>query len=198
MSSLPVRSRMAPPPDGNPLGEGGAQRQTGEPELDLRVGALVVYGEHGVGRVTRRSDGGSGGGGTVVVEFASDLSVTLPIDRAVLCLRSLANAVELARVEDALRSRDAVVEKSWQVRTKTTRTKIAAGEAVGLAEVVRDAVGRERQLAAGSGLSSYERELYLKARRLLAAELGVATGTDETQAEAWIEVQLDGTAAGPE
>ena len=156
---------------------------------------MVVYGEHGVGRVTQRSDKGNGGG-TVVVEFASDLSVTLPIDRAVLCLRSLASAVELARVEDALRARDTVVEKSWQVRTKTTRTKIASGEAVGLAEVVRDAVGRERQMAAGSGLSSYERELYLKARRLLAAELGVATGTDEAQAEAWIEVQLAGTAAG--
>ena len=195
MSSLPVRSRTAPPPDGNPLGGSGAQRQAGEPELDLRVGAVVVYGEHGVGRVTRRSDKGNGGG-TVVVEFASDLSVTLPIDRAVLCLRSLASAVELARVEDALRARDTVVEKSWQVRTKTTRTKIASGEAVGLAEVVRDAVGRERQMAAGSGLSSYERELYLKARRLLAAELGVATGTDEAQAEAWIEVQLAGTAAG--
>jgi RNA polymerase-interacting CarD/CdnL/TRCF family regulator len=195
MSSLPVRSRTVPPPDGKPLGAAGTQHQAGEPELDLRVGAVVVYGEHGVGRVTQRSDKGSSGG-TVVVEFASDLSVTLPIDRAVLCLRSLASAVELARVEDALRARDTVVEKSWQVRTKTTRTKIASGEAVGLAEVVRDAVGRERQLAAGSGLSSYERELYLKARRLLAAELGVATGTDEAQAEAWIEVQLAGTAAG--
>jgi RNA polymerase-interacting CarD/CdnL/TRCF family regulator len=195
MSSLPVPSRMALQPDGNPLGDG---RDAGSPALDLRVGALVVYGEHGVGRVSRRTAAKSGTGGTVVVEFAADLSVTLPLERAALCLRSLANEVDLARVEDALRSQDAVVEKSWQVRTKTTRTKIASGEAVGLAEVVRDAVGRERQLAAGSGLSSYERELYLKARRLLAAELGVATGTDEIQAEAWIEGQLAVTAAGPE
>ena len=36
----------------------------------------------------------------------------------------------------------------------------------------------------------YERELYLKARRLLAAELGAATATDEAQVEAWIDGQL--------
>ena len=67
--------------------------------------------------------------------------------------------------------------------------KIAAGEPVGLAEVVRDAVVRQRRSPSGA-LSMYERELYLKARRLLAAELGAATATDEAQAEAWIDGQL--------
>ena len=36
----------------------------------------------------------------------------------------------------------------------------------------------------------YEQELYLKARRLLAAELSAATATDEAQADAWIDGQL--------
>jgi RNA polymerase-interacting CarD/CdnL/TRCF family regulator len=74
-------------------------------------------------------------------------------------------------------------------RTRVTRTKIAAGEPVGLAEVVRDAVVRQRRSPSGA-LSMYERELYLKARRLLAARLGAATATDEAQAEAWIDGQL--------
>ena len=43
-------------------------------------------------------------------------------------------------------------------------------------------------------LSTQERALYLKARRLLAAELGVATATDEAQADAWIEGQLEASA----
>ncbi len=170
-------------------------------QLDLRVGALVVYGGHGVGRVSGKRTGGAGEGssGSVTVELADGLSVTLPLERALTCLRAVADADELARVEQTLRrprpaDEDAAGEKSWLVRATSTRTKIAAGEAVGLAEVVRDAVARQRRASSGT-LSPQERALYLKARRLLAAELGVATATDEAEADAWIEAQLEASAS---
>jgi RNA polymerase-interacting CarD/CdnL/TRCF family regulator len=164
------------------------------PELDLRVGSLVVYRGYGLGRVSEAPTGKAGASPGVVLEFDGGLSVTLPHDRAVECLRAVSDEDELARVRDALRSRDAAAETTWQNRTRATQTKIAAGEAVGLAEVVRDSMVRLRASSNGA-LSVHERELYLKARHLLAAELAAATATDEAQAEAWIDGQLEASAA---
>jgi len=166
-------------------------------ELDLGVGSFVVYGGHGVGRVILIQDAESALDlrRTVVLEFAGGLSVTLPLQRAVTCLRPLVGEVELTHVREVLRSREARIEESWQARTKITRAKLAAGEAVGLAEVVRDLAVRQRGFSEGTTLSSHERELYLRARRLLAAELAAATERDEAGADAWIEAQLDWVAA---
>jgi RNA polymerase-interacting CarD/CdnL/TRCF family regulator len=167
------------------------------PALDLRIGSLVVYGGHGVGRVALTDDAGPAPHRRrrVVLEFAGGLSVTLPIERAVTCLRPLAGEVERAQVREVLRSRESRIEKSWQARTRSTRTKLADGAAVGLAEVVRDSALRQRGFSDGTTLSSHERELYLRARRLLAAELAAATESDEAGANAWIETQLDWVAA---
>jgi len=164
-----------------------------EPGLDLSVGALVVYGGYGLGRVTarRQRNGGDTEDATIVLDFASGLSVILPLERAESCLRPPAGARAFADVRTVLRSPNPTVEPSWQVRTRTSRAKIAAGDPVGLAEVVRDAVERQRGVAAGPARASAEQELYLKARRLLAAELAVAAGVDESQAENWIESQLE-------
>jgi RNA polymerase-interacting CarD/CdnL/TRCF family regulator len=165
----------------------------GETGLDLSVGAVVVYGGHGVGRVTGRnaSDGDDADGATVVLELASGLSVILPLERAESCLRPPADARAFKKVRAVLRSQNTTIEQSWQARTRATRAKIAAGDTVGLAEVVRDAVQRQRRFGAGSTLSTAEQRLYHKARRLLADELAVTTAVDESQAETWIESQLD-------
>jgi RNA polymerase-interacting CarD/CdnL/TRCF family regulator len=56
---------------------------------------------------------------------------------------------------------------------------------------------RERRLIAkhnGSQLSPGERDLYIRARRLLSAEIGLAHGLDPVDADAWIEGQLLATA----
>jgi RNA polymerase-interacting CarD/CdnL/TRCF family regulator len=164
-----------------------------ETGLDLSIGALVVYGGHGLGRVTGRrpSDGEDGQAATIVVEFTSGLSVILPLARAESCLRSPADAKAFEAVRAVLRSQNTTIERSWQTRTQTARAKIAAGEPVGLAEVVRDGAERQRRFAAGSKPSDAEQQLYQKARRLLTAELAVATNIDEAEADTWIETQLD-------
>jgi RNA polymerase-interacting CarD/CdnL/TRCF family regulator len=192
MSSLSARSGRSSTGSTAGLNDpGGSLAATGS-QVDLSVGAMVVYGGYGLGRVACTRDRGTGqySSGSVVLEFAGGLSVTLPRERAIACLRSVADQRELARVENALRHDNATVEKSWQARTRNTRTKIAAGDPVGLAEVVREAVTRQRTSASGA-LSMYENELYLKARRLLVAELGVATATDEVRADAWVDSQLE-------
>ncbi len=162
-------------------------------ELDLGVGSLVVYGAHGLGRVTA-GQSVDVTAATVCIEFESGLSVILPLERAEACLRPPAGANELEAIGAVLRSRDTEIEESWQARSRATRTKIALGETGGLAEVVRDAIERKRRSAPGWSLSTAEQELYRKARHLLAAELAVAAGLDEDGADNWIELQLEGGA----
>jgi CarD family transcriptional regulator len=166
----------------------GTAERLSDSELELHDGALVVYGGHGIGRVSR--DPSAGANDRVVVEFESGLSVTLPLERAQACLRPVGGAREFDRVREILRSTEGSTETSWQARTRANKEKIASGQAVALAEVVRDAVRRQESLAAGSSLSVFERELYGKARKLLAAEVAASTGTDEADAEAWIDDQL--------
>jgi RNA polymerase-interacting CarD/CdnL/TRCF family regulator len=62
-----------------------------------------------------------------------------------------------------------------------------------LAEVVRNGARRDRGLKAkgtGSQLSPSERDLYLRARRLLSSEIAWARGLDPDEADDWIEAQL--------
>jgi len=152
------------------------------------VDDLVVYASHGVGRVAIRQPE------TVVLEFAEGgLSVTLPIERAVECVRPVSTEVEIASIGRTLGGADAVGQENWQRRLKTTRGKVTGGEAAGLAEVIRDASRRDERATARKEpgrLSLTERQLYLKARKLLADEIGASRGVDPSAADAWIGGQL--------
>ena len=165
--------------------------------LDLTVGSVVVYGSHGIGRVSALSTPRKGEGeeGMVIIEFSSGLSVSLPLDLARTCLRPLAGVVELDDIRAVLRARDVPLEKSWQALLRSARSKISAGDLVGLAEVVRDTAQRKRNFTSGSTLSSSESGVYWKARHLLAAELVAVADLEETEAEAWIDEQLNDAAA---
>jgi RNA polymerase-interacting CarD/CdnL/TRCF family regulator len=163
--------------------------------MRLAIGDRVVYASHGIGRVVARPKTKTGGE-VVVLEFGQDLSVTLPVERARETLRPLAGKKELESVRATLRGRDKGGEVVWQKRLKMTQAKVAGGEPLGLAEVVRDAVHRERTTTArgeGIRLSLSERNLYLKARQLLAEEIGLARGIELAEADDWIGAQLSGT-----
>ena len=168
---------------------------TPEADQTLAVGAAVVYGSYGIGRVTHRTSTRSGSSTSemVVIEFASGLSVTMPFERASACLRPLSGDSEVALVQKTLRSHDSGDEDTWQNRTRSARSKIVAGDLVALAEVVRNAARREGQPTPGGGtvrLSTHERELSVQARHLLATELAISQGTNEAAADEWIEQQL--------
>ena len=149
---------------------------------------LVIYASHGVGRVAMRQPE------TVVLEFAEGgLSVTLSIERAVECVRPVSTEVEIASIGRTLGGADTVSQENWQRRLKTARGKVTGGEATGLAEVIRDASRRDERATARKEqgrLSLSERQLYLKARKLLAGEIGASRGVDPSAADAWIGDQL--------
>jgi CarD family transcriptional regulator len=163
--------------------------------MALAVGDVVVYASHGVGRITARHSNPLHGEreDVVVLELPFGLSITLPIERARDALRPLSSEAEIARVQTTLRGAESPRESSWQKRFNTLREKVSAGDAVGLAEVVRDGVHREQRSAARDGalLSQGERSLYLKARQLLAHEIGAVRGIEPAEADAWIADQIE-------
>ena len=111
-------------------------------------------------------------------------------------LRPLAGETELACVGTTLREDRTVIADGWLKRSKATQTKLTAGQTVGLAEVVRDSAGRDRPPGADGKtvrLSPSEQQLYLKARQLLADEIGLVRGIESSEADDWIADQLSQT-----
>jgi RNA polymerase-interacting CarD/CdnL/TRCF family regulator len=165
----------------------------------LAVGDVVVYAPHGVGRIAARDERVVLGAAqeVLVLDLADDLSVTLPIERARALLRPLLGDADLLRVRETLREEHTLSEDGWLRRRKATQEKMAGGDPLELAEVVRDCARRQQRLMPKGGaskLSGSERDVYLRARRLLSEEIGLACGLEPADADAWIEQQLAATA----
>jgi CarD family transcriptional regulator len=151
--------------------------------MKVAVGDDVVYGAHGVGVVASR--------GTkvvdneprpvVVIALADGLSVELPVTLAQELLRPVAGEPEIARVGTVLRAAANRGEETWLKRRREAQAKLR--DPIGLAEVIRDAAGRQQ-------LSPGEREILRTARKLLAAEIAVSRGVGTAEADGWIDDQL--------
>ena len=188
-SGCPARRRLAD-------GVGGDGYPTG---VRLKIGDVVVYPAYGVGRIAIREERLVLGlkKEILVLELADGLSVTLPIELADGLLRPLLSEADIVHVRETLREDQALSEDGWLKRKKDTQTKVVGGDPSELAEVVRNGARRERRMKANgtaSQLSPSERDLYLRARRLLSGEIGSARGLEPDAADAWIEEQLDGGA----
>jgi CarD family transcriptional regulator len=163
--------------------------------MKLTVGTVVAYPPHGVGRIAARERRIVLGveEDVVVIELGNELSVSLPLSRALEQLRPPVTEAGLRRVRQTLREDGVVSEEIWSKRVQHAHEKLRSGDPLELAEIVRDGVKRERGLTANGSptkLSTSERALHLKAKELLAGEIGVARGVDQAQAEAWIDEQL--------
>jgi CarD family transcriptional regulator len=163
--------------------------------VELKVGTIVAYPPHGVGRVAKREKRVILGveEDVVVIELANELSVTLPISRAEEQLRPPATEADLKKVQKALREEGVVSEEIWSKRVQQAQEKLRSGDPLELAEIVRDGVRREQGKTSNgtpTKLSTSERALHLKARELLSGEIGVTRGLEPAEAEAWIDEQL--------
>ena len=163
--------------------------------MKLRIGDVVVYPAYGVGRIALREKRLVLGvtKEVLVLELAEGLSVTLPVEHADGLLRPLLSESDIVQVQKTLREDQALSDDRWLKRKRDVQAKVVGGDPAELAEVVRNGARRERGLKAkntASKLSPNERDLYLRARRLLSDEIGSARGLDPDAAEAWIEEQL--------
>jgi RNA polymerase-interacting CarD/CdnL/TRCF family regulator len=94
--------------------------------MDLRVGGVVAYPPHGVGRITAREKRVVLGvqEEVVIVELGNELSVTLPLSRAQEQLRAPASEADLKKVQKALAR-----ERRGQRRDLVEARAVRAGEA---------------------------------------------------------------------
>jgi RNA polymerase-interacting CarD/CdnL/TRCF family regulator len=126
----------------------------------------------------------------VVIALAGGLSVQLPLTRAHEQLRPVVDEEGIAIIEQILRAPAQISKDSWLKRRRASEAKLR--DAIGLAEVIRDAHARETAPARGAGshLSPGERELLGRARKLLKNEIAIARGVSVEEAETWLELQL--------
>jgi CarD family transcriptional regulator len=163
--------------------------------VKLAVGDVVVYGTHGIGRIAAREQKVVLGATqeVVVLELADGLTVTLPLSRAQEQLRPLASEADMDRVRKALREDRVLSNDPWLSRRRETLAKLTGGDPVELAEIVGDGAQRERARRAKGDkpqLSTGEREIFVKARNLLADEIARARGIQQAEADGWIDDQL--------
>jgi CarD family transcriptional regulator len=81
-------------------------------------------------------------------------------------------------VFDVLRQPYTEEPTNWSRRYKANLEKLASGDVIKVAEVVRDLWRRERE----RGLSAGEKRMLSKARQILVSELALAENTNEDKA----------------
>jgi RNA polymerase-interacting CarD/CdnL/TRCF family regulator len=140
---------------------------------------MVVYASHGAGHVAARERRVVLGKRqeVIVLALAGGLSVELPMERARELLRPLASEADMSRVQKTLGGVYAVSGDPWLKRRRDLQAKLTGGDAVGLAEIIRDSARREWTLpakGAKSQLAPGEKELFVKARQLLSNEIALA------------------------
>ena len=79
--------------------------------------------------------------------------------------------------------------KNWNRRFKHNRDKMKTGDIFELAEVVMNLSLRDHE----KGLSTGEKQMFVKAKKILASELMYAKQMDEDSAAAWLDDVLAGT-----
>jgi CarD family transcriptional regulator len=76
--------------------------------------------------------------------------------------------------------------KNWNRRFKHNRDKMKTGDIFELAEVVRNLSLRDRD----KGLSTGEKQMFVKAKKILISELMYAKGLEEEETAEWLDEVL--------
>ncbi len=158
--------------------------------MTFTVGDTVVYPHHGAAKIEaieKRTIKGVERDYLVLRVAQGDLTVRVPSDNVDLVgVRDVVNQEGLDRVFDVLRQPYTEEPTNWSRRYKANLEKLASGDVIKVAEVVRDLWRRERE----RGLSAGEKRMLAKARQILVSELALAEKTNEDKAEAILDEVL--------
>ncbi|MEI6373008.1 MAG: CarD family transcriptional regulator [Actinomycetes bacterium] len=151
--------------------------------MAFKVGETVVYPHHGAAKieaVEMRSIKGVDTEYLVLRVAQGDLTVRVPSDNVDLVgVRDVVNAEGLEKVFEVLRQPYTEEPTNWSRRYKANLEKLASGDVIKVAEVVRDLWRRDKE----RGLSAGEKRMLSKARQILVSELALAEHTNEDKAE---------------
>ena len=122
----------------------------------------------------------------------NDMTVMVPCENAGKAgLRRIIDAETVKKVLGVLSDDISEMPKNWNRRFKHNRDKIKTGDIYELAEVVRNLALREHE----KGLSTGEKQMFTRAKKILASELMYALEKDEDEAEAYLDDLLANSAS---
>ena len=152
-----------------------------------KVGDKVVYPHHGAGTIVKseaREILGETREYLTIKILHNDMTVTVPADNAErVGLRKVIDEEAVKKVVKYLTSGGTEMPKNWNRRFKHNRDKMKTGDIFELAEVVRNLSLRDGE----KGLSTGEKQMYVKAKKILASELMYAKNLSEDDAFDWLE-----------
>ena len=147
------------------------------------VGDKVVYPHHGAGNIIKKEQKeilGQRREYLTIQILYNDMTVMVPTENAALAgLRRVIDEETVKKVLALLQDECSEMPKNWNLRFKHNRDKIKTGDIYELAEVVRNLAVREAE----KGLSTGEKQMFTRAKKILASELMYALEMNEEQVE---------------
>jgi CarD family transcriptional regulator len=158
--------------------------------MTFEVGETVVYPHHGAALIEKISTRVLRGEEKIYLTLKiaqGDLKIEVPAENVDLVgVRDVVGREGLDRVFEVLRAEYTEEPTNWSRRYKANVEKIASGDVIKVAEVVRDLSRRDTS----RGLSAGEKRMLARARQILVSELALAEKTDEDRAEAILDEVL--------
>ena len=183
----PVIAKSAPAPapakaaSPAPAPKAAAPSAAAAKKIVFKIGELVVYPAHGVGKITNVEEQEIAGVKLelYIVDFEKEkLRLKVPTNRAEQKgMRHLADRSLIEQAMKVIRGRARIKRTMWSRRAQEYDAKINSGDLISVAEVVRDLYRSDRQ----PEQSYSERQLFEQALARFARELAAVRKVDEDQ-----------------
>lgn len=158
----------------------------------FEVGETVVYPHHGAALIEEIKTRTIKGEEKMYLKLKvtqGDLVIEVPAENVDLVgVRDVVDEAGLKKVFAVLQAEDVEEASNWSRRYKANVEKLASGDVLKVAEVVRDLWRRDKD----RGLSAGEKRMLTKARHILTSELALAKDIDEEEAEKRLDDILAG------
>jgi len=162
----------------------------------FKVGDKVVYPHHGAGKIleiTERFVAGEPKEYMTIQILHNEMTVLVPVDGADRAgIRLVIPELLVQEVVAVLRDDATNMPKNWNRRFKHNRDKIKTGDIFEVADVVRNLAIRD----AVKGLSTGEKQMFGRVKKILASELMYAKEVSEDEALMYLEQVLGEVCAG--
>jgi CarD family transcriptional regulator len=156
----------------------------------FEVGETVVYPHHGAARIEEIKMRTIKGEEKMYLKLKvaqGDLTIEVPAENVDLVgVRDIVDGEGLEEVFRVLQAEFTEEPTNWSRRYKANLEKLASGDVIKVAEVVRDLWRRDQD----RGLSAGEKRMLAKARQVLVSELALAKKTSEDEAAELLDETL--------
>jgi CarD family transcriptional regulator len=156
------------------------------------IGDTIVYPQHGAGRIldiVEQDFQGETRKYFLIEILHDELTVMVPVDGADKAgLREVMSEEKMEEVVGVLRDDPTRMPVNWSRRVRHNRDKIKTGDILEIADVLRNLALRDHE----RGLSTGEKQMFVKLRRILGSEFMCAKGLREDDALRLLDDILSG------